>query len=187
MLLPPAVIRYQITDGLAGVDEDAWFARLRRDVDFIQIREPALNARHLARIVRRAMTLGPAVLVNDRADVAIACGAAGVHLKSGSISPLKISRPGFMISVACHHADDVKKAGGADYIVLAPIFQPLSKTSTRHLVGLEALREIAATCPIPIIALGGITESNAIQCVEAGAKGVAGITLFAHPHTEPRP
>ena len=187
MLLPPAVIRYQITNGLAEVDEDAWFARLRPDVDFIQIREPALNARHLARIVRRAMTLGPAVLVNDRADVAIACGAAGVHLKSGSISPRQLSRPGLMISVACHHADDVKKAGGADFIVLAPIFQPLSKPADRQPLGLGALREIAAGCQIPIIALGGITESNAIQCVEAGAKGVAGITLFAHPHTEPRP
>jgi thiamine-phosphate pyrophosphorylase len=178
MLLPAAVIRYQITDGSAEVDEDAWFARLRRDVDFIQIRESALNARHLARIVRRAMALGPAILVNDRADVAIACGAAGVHLKAGSISPRQISRPGFAISVACHNAEDVKKAGGADYIILAPIFQPLSKSADRQPLGLETLSEIAAKCPIPIIALGGVTESNAIQCVEAGAKGVAGITLF---------
>jgi thiamine-phosphate pyrophosphorylase len=128
--------------------------------------------------VRLAMALGPAILVNDRADVAIACGAAGVHLRSGSISPRQISRPGFVISVACHNAEDVTKAGGGDYIILAPIFQPLSKAPNRPPLGLEALREIAATCLIPIIALGGITESNATQCLEAGARGIAGITLF---------
>jgi len=172
MLLPAAVIRYQITDGSGSL------ARLRTDVDFIQIREPALTARLLSQMVRRAMTLGPAILVNDRVDVAIACGAAGVHLKSGSISPRRISRPGLVVSVACHNAEDVKKAEGADYIILAPIFQPLSKSADRQPLGLETLSEIAAKCPIPIIALGGVTESNAIQCVEAGAKGVAGITLF---------
>jgi thiamine-phosphate pyrophosphorylase len=183
------VIRYQITDGSANLDEAAWFARLRKDVDFIQIREPALNSRQLAKIVRAAIPLGPAILVNDRADVAIACGAAGVHLRSGTIFPSRIriiAPAGFVISLACHTAEDIKQAEGADYIVLAPIFQPLSKSPDRQPMGLQTLREIAAKCPLPIIALGGITESNLIPCREAGAKGVAGITLFAHSHTEPR-
>lgn len=166
------MIRYQITSGSASLES------LRRDVDFIQIREPRLTTRHLSQMVRRAMTFGPPILVNDRVDVAAACGAAGVHLRSGSISPLRICRSGFLISVACHNAEDVKKAEGADYIILAPIFQPLSKASERPALGLDVLHRIAANSPIPIIALGGITESNAIHCLEAGAKGVAGITLF---------
>lgn len=176
-----AVIRYQITDGSAALDEAAWFARLRRDVNFIQIREPTLSARELARVVRKAMAFGPRVLVNDRADVAIACGAAGVHLRSGSVGPRTIGRiapVGFVISVACHSAEDVNRAEGADYAVLAPIFKPLSKADAHEPLGLEMLRQIASRASIPVIALGGITESNANICIAAGAAGVAGITLF---------
>jgi thiamine-phosphate diphosphorylase len=175
------VIRYQITDGSAALDERAWLGRLRGDADFIQIREPDVGTRQLARLVRSAMKWGPAILVNDRTDVAIACGAAGVHLRSGSIAPSairKIAPAGFVISVACHNDEDVKGAGGANYIVLAPIFQPLSKAPARSPLGLEALRQIASRTRVPVIALGGVTESNATQCIVAGAAGVAGITLF---------
>jgi thiamine-phosphate pyrophosphorylase len=128
-----------------------------------------------------AMALGPSILVNDRTDVAIACGAAGVHLRSNSISPRnirEIAPAGFIITVACHNDEDVKKAEGADYAILAPIFKPLSKVAVINPVGLESLQRIASTAPLPVIALGGITESNAIRCIEAGAAGIAGITLF---------
>ena len=175
------VIRYQITDGAGSADDAAWLARLRGDVDFIQIREPETNSRQVVRMVRLAMTRGPAILVNDRTDIAIACGAAGVHLRSGSITPAEIRRivpPRFTISVACHSEEDVRRARGADYVVLAPIFTPLSKPPGRNPLGLDALRQIAAGTSIPIIALGGITEANAMRCIEAGAAGVAGITLF---------
>jgi len=170
-LLSAAVIRIQIADGKAG------FAY---DVDFIQVRDHAASARDLAGIVRDAMKFAP-VLVNDRADVAIACGAAGVHLRRGAIAPSKIKRLAPMIvSVSCHSAEDVERAEaeGADYALLAPIFSPLSKQDARAPLGLKALREICAASRIPIIALGGITESNAAECVEAAAAGVAGITLF---------
>jgi thiamine-phosphate pyrophosphorylase len=176
-----AVIRCQITDGSAALDEAAWLGRLRRDVDFIQIREPSLNALALARIVRQAMESGPRVLVNDRTDVAIACGATGVHLRSDSVAPpaiRRISPADFIISVACHGEEDAKRAEGADYIVLAPIFKPLSKADARQPLGLEMLHRIAHSASIPVIALGGITEYNAHQCIAAGAAGVAGITLF---------
>jgi thiamine monophosphate synthase len=74
----------------------------------------------------------------------------------------------------------VLRAGdeGADYAVLAPIFAPLSKPSSRPPLGLEALRAVASRSSIPVLALGGITRENAPLCVEAGAAGVAGITLF---------
>jgi len=167
------VIRYQITDGAGGV--------LRTDVDYIQVRERHLEARELASFVRRAMTIGPPVLANDRLDVALACGAAGVHLRSGSIAPEFVRRlapPGFLISVACHNADDVEQAQGADMVLLAPIFRPLSKVDSRGSLGLEELRRISRLSSVPVIALGGITEKNAAQCIEAGARGVAGISLF---------
>ena len=165
------MIRIQIADGKAG------FAR---SVDFIQVRDHAASARDLAGIVREAMRFAP-VLVNDRADVAIACGAAGVHLRSGAIASSKIKHLARMIvSVSCHSAEDVERAGieGADYALLAPVFSPLSKQDARAPLGLNALRRICSASRIPIIALGGITESNAAECVKAGAAGVAGITLF---------
>jgi thiamine-phosphate pyrophosphorylase len=159
-------------------------APVRADADFVQVREPGLEARGLARLVRAWIAAsGARVLVNDRADVAIACGAAGLHLRDRSISPVRIRQIaplGFLISVACHDGDSVLRAAseGADYAVLAPIFAPLSKPATAPPLGLDALRSIALKAGIPVIALGGITVANASQCVDAGAVGVAGITMF---------
>jgi thiamine-phosphate pyrophosphorylase len=156
----------------------------RADADFVQVREPGLEARALARAVRAWMAVsGAEVLVNDRTDVALACGASGVHLRDRSISPARVRRigpPGFVISVACHDGASVLRAAseGADYAVLAPIFAPLSKPASTSPLGLDALRSIALKAGIPVIALGGITAENASLCVEAGAVGVAGITMF---------
>jgi thiamine-phosphate pyrophosphorylase len=174
------VIRYQITDGTFAADPDAWFQRLRRDADFIQIREKDLSTRDLAELVRRVMQYTPVpVLVNDRIDVAIACGAAGVHLRGGSISPTKVKLLApLMVTVAVHGEDDIKNAGGSDYVILAPIFQPLSKPDTRPPLGLQTLQRLAQRSVVPILALGGITPENAQSCVGHGAAGIAGITLF---------
>jgi thiamine-phosphate pyrophosphorylase len=174
------VIRYQITDGTAHLDEARWLAALNPEADFIQIREPHLSTRDLSRLVRRVSSLSK-VVVNDRADVAIACGAAGVHLRGDSVAPAlirSIAPEGFVISVACHSDEDVLRAEGADYAILAPIFKPLSKTDSRPPLGLPALRRIVNRASVPVIALGGITSENAAACIEAGAAGVAGITLL---------
>ncbi|HEY4088498.1 MAG TPA: thiamine phosphate synthase, partial [Bryobacteraceae bacterium] len=138
-------------------------APFRVHADFVQVREPGLEARALARVVSAWMAVsGAMVLVNDRTDVAIACGAAGVHLRDRSISPGRVRRiapPGFVISAACHDGESVLRAAseGADYAVLAPIFAPLSKPATAPPLGLDALRSIASKAGIPVIALGGIT------------------------------
>ena len=175
-----AVIRYQITDGKFADDPDAWFQRLRRDVDFIQIREKDLSTRDLAQLVRRVMRFTPVpVLVNDRIDVAVCCGA-GVHLRAGSISPVRVKRfATTFVTISVHTEDDVRNAGGADYAILAPIFQPLSKPDNRRPLGLQTLQKLAAISPVPILALGGITGTNAQSCIDHGAAGIAGITLFA--------
>jgi thiamine-phosphate pyrophosphorylase len=175
------VIRYQITDGTFATDPAAWFQRLREDVDFIQIRERTLSPRDLTELVRRAMQSTPVpVLVNDRIDVAIATGAAGVHLRGGSISPLKVKLLApLIVTVAVHTEDDLKNAGGADYAILAPIFQPLSKPDGRPPLGLQTLERWAGMSPVRILALGGITPANAQSCVDCGAAGIAGISLFA--------
>ena len=177
------MIRYLITDGSAAANEQSWLDRLDTTVDLIQIREPGLSTRHLAEVTRQILQRTAArVLINNRADVALAVGAHGVHLKSDSPKVgefRRITPKGFLISVACHSVEEVKQAAGedADYALLGPIFPPRSKTDVRTPLGVAAL-ELATRCGIPVLALGGITEENAPLCANAGAAGVAGISLF---------
>lgn len=151
--------------------------------DLIQVRDPSLSARDLAQLVRQLLAAGLTgkILVNDRLDVALATGAAGVHLRSRAIPPSLVRSlvpPGFLITVACHSEQDVHDAEGADYALLSPVFSPLSKADARPTLGLAELRRIAAGSRTPVLALGGINEANSALCVEAGAAGVAGISLF---------
>jgi len=152
-------------------------------VDWVQVRDKELPARELIAVVRRAMEVAQIVLVNSRVDVALAAGAAGVHLPAGSIAASEwraIAPAGFLIGVSGHTLEDVVLAEreGANYVVFGPVFAPLSKTSELPARGLEELGRVSRAVKIPVLALGGITWENAPSCVDAGAAGVAGITMF---------
>jgi thiamine-phosphate pyrophosphorylase len=156
-------------------------------VDWIQIREKDLEAGALFHLVEEAVALaqtrGARVIVNTRVDVALAAGAAGAHLPSGSPPPRAWSRTvpaEFMWGVSCHSIDEVRAAeqNGAGYVVFGPVFAPLSKLSGLAPRGLDELARAARSVSIPVLALGGVTLTNAQSCVEAGAAGVAGISLF---------
>lgn len=170
--------RYCITDSLEVATRAA-----RDGVDMIQIRAKELCARDLSRLVRAAVALnGSKILVNTRTDVALACGAAGVHLPAGSIAPStwrKITPPGFLIGVSCHRIAELQAAGreGADFAVFGPVFPSVTKEVKP--IGLAAFAEAARSVRLPVYALGGVTAENAQQCIEAGAAGIAGISLFA--------
>ena len=186
-VLDARLIRYFITDSSARGGDLDWLLRCisraaRDDVDMIQIREKELSARALLDLTRRALENARGtrakVLVNDRADIAIAAGAAGVHLPSRSIRPEQLRRilpDGFTISVSCHTIEDVYAAAHADFIVFGSVFDTPGKGPA---VGLDALREAAAASAVPVLALGGITNENATACVNAGAAGIAAIRLF---------
>jgi thiamine-phosphate pyrophosphorylase len=172
------VKRYCITDS----PEVA--ARAARDgVEMIQIRAKELSTRALADLVRwtAANARRARILVNTRADVALACGAHGVHLSAGSMAPETIRRitpAGFLIGVSCHTIDELQAAEreGADFAVYGPVFPSVTKSLAP--IGLEAFRQGAASIRLPVYALGGVTAENAPQCVAAGAAGIAGISLF---------
>ena len=176
------MIRCCITASPARLDVIA--RNLAAGVEWIQIRDKDLSARALFELVSAAMKLPnphtAKVIVNTRADVALACGAAGVHLPSGSPAPRFWRRPGFLVGVSCHFVDEVRRAEaeGADYAVFGPVFAPLSKSSDLQPRGLEELAQAAAAVRIPVLALGGITAENSAACISAGAAGVAGISLF---------
>lgn len=185
------MIRCQITSRLVagGVEPliTAIEKNLKDGVEWIQIREKDLSGRDLAALVRRVVSLAAPcntrILVNTRADIALACGAHGLHLPAASPPPFafrSIVPPGFRIGVSCHTLDEVAAAEreGADYVLYGPVFSPLSKTASGAPVGLEGLKSAASAVRIPVLALGGITWQNARDCVAAGAAGVAGITLF---------
>jgi thiamine-phosphate pyrophosphorylase len=180
------VIRCLITDGTFSRDRTAWLAHVTHwigeGVDLVQIRERDLEARDLAELTRKVLRIpnprGTRILVNDRADVAIACKAHGVHLRDESVSPKKFARPDFLVTVSCHGVEDARNIDGASYVLLAPIFRPLSKMDPRPALGTGAITELARRSPIPVLALGGINNDNARLCVSAGAAGIAGITYF---------
>jgi thiamine-phosphate pyrophosphorylase len=156
-----------------------------READWIQIRDKQLPARDLLDLTRRVIAATPAarIIVNSRMDVALAAGAAGLHLPTGSPEPSKfraIAPAGFLIGVSCHRLEEVRAAEqeGADYVLFGPVFAPLSKTSDLPPRGLDQLAEAARAVKIPVLALGGITQNNTQTCLEAGAAGIAAISLF---------
>jgi len=185
------MLRYYITDRNAAGGMEMMLRYVDRalaeGIEWIQIREKDLPARQLCELVRRVVAQpnphGTRILVNTRADIALTAGAHGVHLSGSSIAPAEL-RPfvpaGFLIGVSAHSVDEVRVAEkeGADFAVFSPIFTPLSKGGYGKPVGLDKLREAAASVTIPVLALGGVTRENAAQCFAPGAKGMAGVTLF---------
>ncbi len=160
---------------------------VRRGVDFIQIREKDLCDRDLYELARRAAeaTCGSRckIIVNGRADIALAAGAQGVHLPAAGlrVSEIKPWLPkGFLIGVSTHSTREAVRAAsaGADYVLLGPVFPTESKLRYGPPMGLERFRLACRSIPIPTFGLGGIRPELVSQVLAAGAAGVAGISLF---------
>jgi thiamine-phosphate pyrophosphorylase len=156
-------------------------------IDFVQVREPDLTAKRLEELVRAVIEVTqpyPArVLVNDRLDVALATGAAGVHLKTSSIptrDARAISSGGFLIGVSTHSLAEAQSAAaeGADFIVAGPLFETPSKQLYGPPLGLARFEEICNGVEIPVLAIGGITLANCRVAINRGAAGIAAIRLF---------
>ena len=147
----------------------------------LHLRAPHASGRYLNDLARR---LAPdvaladwALIVNDRVDVALARGLPGVHLPGYSLRPEDargLLGTGRLLGVSVHDREEAHRAhrSGADYLVLGSIFDTLSHPR-RPSLGLEALARLAEAMPIPVVAIGGITPERVLDCLEAGAHGVA--------------
>ena len=187
--------RRRLSRAPGGASPDQVVAQVRAagraGVDLIQIRERDLPARDLVALVRRcvAETAGKAVqiLVNDRIDVAMAAGAAGVHLRADSIDAVAartLVPPDGIVGRSVHTAAESGSAaarGGVDYLLLGTILPSASKTAGHALIPLDEVRQAAAGSAVPLLAIGGITLDGAEAVVRAGAAGVAAIGLFIPP------
>ena len=179
---------YIITDeniGLKRTHAEIAMLAIAGGADAIQLRDKSCSNRELIRIGRtiREITCRSATLfiVNDRLDVALACGANGVHLGQGDMRTdvaRQIAPPGFIIGVSVSTVEEACRAEreGADYVVLSPTFSTGSKQDAGPGHGLSVLREIRRNVSLPVIAIGGIHRGNVGDVIEAGADGVAVIS-----------
>ena len=166
-------------------------AAVTAGIDLIQLREKRLTARVLFELTSRAATIARGsqtrLLVNDRADIAAAAHAHGVHLTTQSIDAHTIRRTfgkEFLIGASTHSLAEAlaAKDDGADFVVFGPIFETPSKTEYGSPLGIDRLAEAGRELgEFPLLALGGITAENAALSLKAGASGLAGISLFSQP------
>lgn len=157
-------------------------------VSLIQLREKLLSGRVLFDLTTQAanITRGTQtkLLVNDRADIACGAGADGVHLTEVSLRAAVVRRTfgsNFLIGVSTHSLEQARAArdDDADFAVWGPVFATESKNTYGEPQGVRKLAQVARELdPFPIVALGGLKLDNVAECVAAGAKGIAGISLF---------
>ncbi len=166
---------------LTEVLKDACKAGVRA----VQIREKDLDPIDLFRLgsdVKEALKeLEVRILINDRADIARALGASGVHLAERSIPPdeaRKSLTDGSLIGVSTHDIEGALRAQerGADFVTFGPVFPTDSKLKYGPPVRLKLLEETAKRLRIPIFALGGVRPERVAECLDAGANGVACIS-----------
>lgn len=189
---PPRLLRHFVTDRRRfGLSIDELVARaaaaVRAGVDVIQVRERDLPDRELAAAVRRIVAAADGtttrVLVNDRADIAIVAGAAGVHLRGDSAPSPRVRAMApreFLIGRSVHSLTEVEAAAseGSDYLLFGTVFPSAGKPDGHPVAGLDALRQVCARSTLPVIAIGGMTEARAAEVRDAGAAGFAAVGLF---------
>ena len=181
---------YLVTDetlaGVRGV-EAAVRAAVEGGVTLVQVRAKRAAARDVlarARALREWLTpRNVPLIVNDRLDLALAVGAAGVHLGQDDLpcaDARRLAGPDFLIGVSVSAADEARRAAadGADYLAVSPVFATPTKPDAPHAVGLEGLRAIRAAVNLPLVGIGGLHAGNAEAVIRAGAQGVAVVSAI---------
>jgi thiamine-phosphate pyrophosphorylase len=182
MLAPLKLTLIAITDGLHGDAADLVSracAAARGGATMIQLRLKDADARTTVEVARALIASLPAdvpLIVNDRADVAIAAGAAGVHVGPEDVPPSALRRSvpeNFIIGASVGNDAELPFAADADYVGVGPVYSTDSKLDAGSAIGTERLAELISRGGRPAVAIGGIDASNVASVVAAGAAGVA--------------
>jgi thiamine-phosphate pyrophosphorylase len=192
-MLDPKILRLvAITDDAEDrrhdlVDRVA--AAVRGGATSVQVRLKTAPPREVVEITRAIMrAVAVPVIVNDRADIALAAGAAGVHVGEADLPVVAIRRfapPGFIIGASLGSDAEVANAKDADYVGIGPVYGSDSKVDAGDAIGVAGFKRLAALVPQPALAVGGITADRALQITVEGAIGVAVINaIFKAPDPE---
>jgi thiamine-phosphate diphosphorylase len=177
---------YPLTADIPGIPHSEQVkAFIAGGARLLQVRSKSLSDRELYRellLIRRVCgEVGCRFLVNNRADLALACGADGVHLGQDDL-PAQAARrllgEGAVIGLSTHNRDEFRMAleQPVNYVALGPIFPTQTKQSDHPPVGLNLLRELTRLSGLPVVAIGGINLEKAPDVWGAGAKAVAVIS-----------
>lgn len=156
----------------------------------LQLREKDASSREilrLARELRRVLPNEVTLILNDRADIAVAAQANGVHVGQDDIPPeaaRRIIGQNAILGVSTHNPEQLAAADktSANYLAVGPVFSTISKNNPDPVIGLEGIRQARAKSRKPLVAIGGITLQNCRSVIEAGADSVAVITeLLSDP------
>jgi thiamine-phosphate pyrophosphorylase len=171
---------------------------LRGGVRMVQLREKDLSSKDLYELAYELRKLtrqyGARLIINDRADIALAVDADGVHLGNSSLPTYRVRAligPNKLIGVSCHNQLNVitAKEKGADFVTFGPVYHTPAKTIYGEPVGLDALEKATDMDTIPVFALGGIKQHNIHDVLARGAFGIAMVSAIiaaADPEAETR-
>ena len=181
---------YLVTDQSSAAGRtltDVVAAAVQGGVTCVQLREKELNTRDFfAQAILLKELLAPygiPLVINDRIDVALACGAQGVHLGQSDM-PVEAARrllpPEVFIGWSVETMDDVVRSASlpVDYLGVSPIHATPTKTDTQAPWGLEGLRRVRSATALPLVAIGGIHAGNARDVLSAGADGLAVVSAL---------
>jgi thiamine-phosphate pyrophosphorylase len=164
-------------------------AAVRGGATSVQLRLKSATPREVVEIARSLVdAIRVPIIVNDRADIALAAGAAGVHVGGADLPVAAIRRfvpAGFIIGASLGGDDELENAKSADYVGIGPVFSTESKNDAGSAIGIDGFRRLAALSKLPAVAVGGITAEGASHVIKAGGAGVAVINaIFAHGDPE---
>lgn len=187
---------YLVTDRRLAGDrslEELIARAVKGGVTVVQLREKECSSREfytLALGIKKILPPKIPLLINDRLDIALASGASGVHLGQTDLPveiARKLCRPEAILGLSVENLDQLKKAIRlpVDYLAISPVFLTPTKTDTGPAWGLEGLAQARKMTRLPLVAIGGINESNVASVIEAGADGVAVVSaICAAPDPE---
>ena len=175
-----------------GLPEGDWVDALRRQIeaaaaagiDYVQVREPDIEAGPLTELVRSLMRVAAGasrILVNDRLDVALAARADGVHLKEHSILPAEVRRispPGYLVGCSVHDISSIAARKSADFLIAGTVLPTASKPAVDYLDQDGLSKVVEAAAGQPVLGIGGLDLSAIPMLASTRASGLAAIGAF---------